>query len=152
MSVISLELAKRSDAEALAQISRRAFHSDADCGGKGEGGPPGYDSHQWQASIMRKAAYYKIQVDGKIAGGAIVFNKGHGHYYLGRVFLDPAYHRQGIGLEAMRLLYEQFPAAQKWTLETPPWNTRTRNFYLKLGFRVVKETRDDVFFEKVMSS
>ena len=151
MPGISLELADRSDAKVLAWISKRAFDTDVICGASSEGGPPGYDLPGWQAMIMRTARYFKILVDGEIVGGAIVFDKGRGHYDLGRIFLDPAHHRQGIGLAAMHLLFEQFPAAQQWTLETPPWNTRTRSFYHKLGFQIVKETQHDVFFKKVMS-
>ncbi len=93
----------------------------------------------------------KILVEGELAGGAIVYAQGQGRYYLGRVFLDPAMHRQGIGLAVMQLIFAHFPDACRWTLETPPWNTRTRNFYQRLGFQIVKETEEDLFFEKVMA-
>jgi RimJ/RimL family protein N-acetyltransferase len=39
----------------------------------------------------------------------------------------------------------------KSTLETPPWNIRTRAFYTKLGFRLVKETDEDLYFERTLS-
>ena len=148
MPVITLASADASDAEALAQISKRAFDSDVAVGAPGGGGPPGYDSPTWQTDMMGSASYFKILATGEIAGGAIVFPGQRGRIYLGRVFLDPRFHGQGIGLTAMRLLFEQFPEARKWVLETPTWNTRTRNFYLKIGFRLVKETQADLFFEK----
>ncbi len=150
MNEIKIMLADVSDAEALADVSKRAFHSDVNCGGIGEGGPPGYDSPQWQAMIMRKAKYYKIQLGEKTIGGAIVFSKGKSHFYLGRIFIDPAYHRKGIGTRAMDLVLKAFPSAKKWSLETPPWNSRTREFYSKRGFRKIGESKEDVFFEKVM--
>jgi ribosomal protein S18 acetylase RimI-like enzyme len=145
---VALVRAHVTDAEELARISREAFHSDTCCGGKGEGGPPGYDSAAWQARMMRiAAAYLRIEADGKTAGGLIVFRKGKGHCELGRIFLSPQYHRMGIGARAMRLMMDAFPECGKWTLETPPWNTRTRAFYIKLGFRIIGETGQDLFFE-----
>ena len=100
---------------------------------------------------MRSASLLKVLIEGVIAGGAVVFDMGEGHYCLGRVFLDPAYHKQGIGLVVTRSLIEQFPGARRRTLDTPPWNTRTRNFHLKLGFRIVRETEEDLFFERGIS-
>jgi ribosomal protein S18 acetylase RimI-like enzyme len=148
MGELGLDRAKPADADELAEISRRAFHSDVNCGGVGEGGPPGYDSPQWQKFIMGKGKYFKFLLDGKLIGGAIVFPQGRGHFHLGRIFLDPACHRKGLGTKAMRLVMEEFPSAEKWSLETPPWNTRTRAFYLQQGFRIVGETQDDLFLEK----
>jgi ribosomal protein S18 acetylase RimI-like enzyme len=150
MDEIEMVLAEPIDAEILANISKRAFHSDIICGGKGNGGPPGYDSPQWQSFIMNKSKYFKILLAKKIIGGVIVFIKGKGHYYLGRIFIDPSYHRKGIGTKAMQLVQSEFPLAHKWTLETPPWNSRTKEFYKKQGFQIIGENKEDVYFEKVM--
>lgn len=149
---LTLELAQPDDAAALADISRRAFETDSAVGGTGPGGPPGYDTAAWQRSMMTKAsAYWKLLLDGQLIGGAIVFSYPRGRYYLARLFLDPDYHRQGLGLRAMEALLAAYPEARVWRLETPPWNRRTRAFYKKLGFRVVRETAEDVFFQKTMS-
>jgi RimJ/RimL family protein N-acetyltransferase len=149
---LTLELAQPDDAAALADISRRAFETDSAVGGTGPGGPPGYDTAAWQRSMMTKAsAYWKLLLDGQLIGGAIVFSYPRGRYYLARIFLDPDYHRQGLGLRAMEALLAAYPEARVWRLETPPWNQRTRAFYKKLGFRVVRETAEDVFFQKTMS-
>lgn len=148
---VTLAPATGQDAECLTEISKRAFHSDITCGAQDKGGPPGYDSPAWQRAIMKQAtAYLMILVNNEIAGGAIVFAQGHGSFYLGRVFLDPAYHRQGLGLQAMELIQAYFPEARKWKLETPTWNTRTANFYQKLGFQLIKASDEDLFFEKKM--
>ena len=149
---LTLELAQPDDAAALADISRRAFETDSAVGGTGPGGPPGYDTAAWQRSMMTKAsAYWKLLLNGQLIGGAIVFSYPRGRYYLARIFLDPDYHRQGLGLRAMEALLAAYPEARVWRLETPPWNQRTRAFYKKLGFRVVRETAEDVFFQKTMS-
>lgn len=148
---VTIELARPGDATALADISRRAFETDTAVGLAEAGGPPGYDSAVWQRSMMTKAAaYWKVLLDGRLVGGAIVFAHPRGNYYLARIFLDPAYHRQGLGLQAMEAVLAHYPEAHTWRLETPPWNVRTRAFYEKLGFRVVRETEDDIFFQRTM--
>jgi ribosomal protein S18 acetylase RimI-like enzyme len=149
---LTLEPARPDDAAALADVSRRAFDTDAAVGGSGPGGPPGYDTAAWQRSMMTKAsAYWKVMLGDRLVGGAIVFSYPRGRYYLARIFLDPDFHRQGLGLRAMEALLAAYPEARVWRLETPPWNRRTRAFYEKLGFRVVRETAEDVFFQKTMS-
>ena len=152
MTMLTLEPARPDDAATLADISRRAFDSDATVGAPGPGGPPGYDSADWQRQIMSKAsAYWKVLLDGRIVGGAIIYTYPRGRTYLARVYLDPDYHRQGLGLRAMEALLAAYPEARVWRLETPPWNRRTRAFYEKLGFRVVRQTAEDVFYQKTMS-
>lgn len=148
---LRLELAGSEDAEALAEISKRSFESDVEVGLAKPGGPAGYASAKWQLEMMARAsAYWKILLDETLVGGAIVVSHPRGRYYLARIFLDPAVHRQGIGSRVMQLLFDAYPEARLWNLETPPWNTRTRAFYEKLGFEVVNETKTDVFFKKVM--
>ncbi len=146
---VTLAPASLPDAEGLTEISTRAFHSDITCGAPTKSGPPGYDSPAWQRAMMGQAtAYLKILVNDEMVGGAIIFNQGHGNFYLGRIFVDPAYHGQGVGTQAMVLLQAYFPAARKWKLETPTWNSRTTNFYQKLGFRLIRASDEDLFFEK----
>jgi RimJ/RimL family protein N-acetyltransferase len=151
MVEITLTEAIEDDAELLAQISASAFQSDLLCGAPEEGGPPGYNSPEWQQTAIKSAtAYLKIVLDGKIVGGLIVFARRDGSYELGRMFVDPRYHRQGIGLRAVEMLLARYPEAWKWTLDTLAWNVRTRNFYEKLGFVVVAEQDDLLFYEKVI--
>jgi ribosomal protein S18 acetylase RimI-like enzyme len=152
MIALRLELARPADAEELARISRRAFDSDVQCGASDPGGPPGYDSAEWQAEMIRRSsAYWKIVYDNEIMGGAIIFARPRGRYYLARMFLDPTYHRRGLGRRVMRMLLAEYPEARGWQLETPPWNTRTRPFYEALGFRVVRETTTDLVFRLDLS-
>ncbi|MBU0494541.1 MAG: GNAT family N-acetyltransferase, partial [Chloroflexi bacterium] len=144
--------ARAGDAEALARASKRAFDSDVVCGAQGPGGPPGYDSAEWQRKIMRMAQYFKIVQDGRIVGGVIVFAQGPRHYELGRIFVDPDAQNQGIGAQAFEFLWQEYPLAKKWTLGTPAWNRRTRHFYAKVGFvEVGMDGPDGIRFEKIIS-
>jgi GNAT superfamily N-acetyltransferase len=124
------------DAEVLAEISKRAFESDIDVGSTVKGGPRGYDS----VEIHRRDAtrewldYLKVLYDGKIVGGMRVYKMHSGHYEIMGVFVDPDYHRKGIGQKSFEIVMKMYPDAKKWTLDTPDWNIRTKNFYEKLGF------------------
>lgn len=124
------------DAEVLADISKRAFESDVDVGSTVKGGPMGYDS----VDVHRRDAmrdwldYLKVLFDGKIVGGMRVYKMHPGHYEIMGVFVDPYYHRKGIGKRSFEIVLEMYADAKKWTLDTPDWNIRTKNFYEKLGF------------------
>ena len=147
--MIRFEKARPKDAAALARISERAFHSDIHCGAPGLGGPPGYDSEQWQRKMMHVGDYYKILAGDQIVGGFIVLRKGPREYELGRIFVDPDHQNQEVGTQAMEFLWEEYPLAKRWTLDTPAWNRRTRHFYKKVGFAEVgSDPRGGILFEK----
>ena len=132
---VTLERAKEEDAERLADISKRAFHSDIDVGAPGkEGGPPGYDSPEFQVNLMRWCDYHKILYDGRIVGALIVAKRKAGHYECSRIFVDPEFHNQGIATRAFEMTWDMYKDAKVWTLGTPEWNVRTKHFYEKLGF------------------
>ena len=141
--------AKAADAEALALASKQAFDHDANYGAPGPGGPPGYDSTGWQKQMIRRADYYKIALEGRVAGGIIVFRAGVRHYELGRIFLAPEFQNQGIGTQAIAFLWETYPLAKLWTLGTPEWNHRNRHFYQKVGFvELGRDGHGGILFER----
>ncbi|UCG90575.1 MAG: GNAT family N-acetyltransferase [Candidatus Heimdallarchaeota archaeon] len=154
---IKIERAEKGDAEQLASISKRAFDSDAEVGGNGPGGPPGYDSPSFQLRFMRFMDYYKILLNENIVGGIFVSSGGKKHRVLERIFIDPPHHNKGIASQAMELLWEMYPQVQLWTLGTPEWNVRTRHFYEKLGFIQVGWEKGGpnwrgIWYQKVMDS
>ena len=141
--------AQLEDAEALARVSERAFHSDVHCGAPGLGGPPGYDSPEWQRKMMRLGQYYTITADSKVIGGIIVFPQAPREYNLGRMFVHPDFQDRGIGTQAFDFLWKEYPLAKRWTLGTPAWNRRTRHFYRKVGFEEIGEDpHEGVLFER----
>ncbi|MGY5880505.1 MAG: GNAT family N-acetyltransferase [Candidatus Thorarchaeota archaeon] len=137
MNLITIELAEPDDAERLADISKRAFDSDEEFGALGPGGPPGYDSSEHQKRMIENTSgdYLKILYDGKIVGGTTAYKISDSHYEIFNVFIDPDYHRKGIGKESFRLIMEKYPQAKRWTLDTPEWNVRTAAYYEHLGFK-----------------
>ncbi len=151
--MIDFSRARPSDAEQLARVSERAFHSDIHCGAPGMGGPPGYKSAEWQKRMMRAGQYYRITLDGQIVGGFIVFPKEPRCYELGRIFVDPDVQNQGIGTQAFEYMWKTYPLAKKWTLGTPEWNVRTRHFYAKVGFTEVGDDgHGGILFERRISA
>ncbi|TFF91759.1 GNAT family N-acetyltransferase [Candidatus Thorarchaeota archaeon] len=127
-----------SDAPKLARISKRAFESDIEVGAKTKGGPAGYDSvaHHKHHAESDYVDYLKILKKGEIVGGVRVFKADeNGKYDIWGLFVDPELHRQGIATKAMHLIMELYDDARLWTLDTPEWNRRTKQFYEeKFGF------------------
>ena len=137
MSKVSIQRAKPEDAEILADISKRAFDSDIEVGAPSQGGPPGYDSVEHHRKAIQETffEYLKILYDGKIVGGTSVLKIAEHHYEIFNVFIDPDYHRRGIGTQSFDLIKARYPEAKRWTLDTPMWNTRTKAYYEHLGFK-----------------
>ncbi|MHA2494299.1 MAG: GNAT family N-acetyltransferase [Candidatus Hodarchaeales archaeon] len=135
---VSIKRARDDEAVILANICKEAFHTDVETGMFPEpakpGGPPGYDSPDFQKFIMSVMKYYKILLNDKIIGG-LFFDIGNAeHYVLERIFVSPAYHNRGAGMRAIELAHEKHPEAKIWTLGTPKWNPRTQHFYEKCGY------------------
>ncbi len=132
------------DAEILADISKRAFESDVDVGSSVKAVTQllnirdirGYDTVAEQKRDAQSdwLDYLKVLYDGTIVGGMRVYKMNKGHYEIMGFFIDPDYHRRGIGKKSFEIILEMYPDAKQWTLDTPDWNMRTKNFYEKLGF------------------
>lgn len=146
---VTFERATVADVAVLTAIEKRTFDDDSQKFlGKETGGPPGYDSEEWNRNMLRRAHYLKILADGQVVGGMIVLDLRHGHFELGRIWIDPDYQNLGIGGKALAYIEEAFPQATRWTLDTPTWATRNRYFYAKHGYREVREDGEGVYFEK----
>jgi len=131
---VRIEPAEEEDSEELARISKRAFETDVDVGAPNLGGPPGYDSPEFQSWAMGVMEYHNIRLDDELVGGIIADTRGGDHGVMERIFVDPERHRRGIGGRAAELLLGLHPEVRIWTLGTPEWNVRTKEFYEGLGF------------------
>ena len=155
---ITIQRAKVQDAATLTNICKSAFHSDVDFGAEGAGGPPGYDSIEWNSRSITSnyVHYYKILDDERIVGGFMSGLRCEGYHVCERIFVDPDCQHTGLGLRAFNLIWDKYPEAQLWTLGTPEWNIRTKNFYEKLGFIQIGFTYEvpdwrGRFYEKQMT-
>ncbi len=137
MISVTLEPAAVEDAATLTEISRRSFDDDAVAWRGGRGGPPGYDSIEWQSKQILRGGYFRILENGRIVGGAIVTPFEDGVMELSRIYVDTDRQNAGIGRQAMHLIHALFPAAKAWQLDTPEWAVRNHYFYESLGYRRV---------------
>jgi ribosomal protein S18 acetylase RimI-like enzyme len=123
------------DAPALTELQIHIFDADARrfCGG-----PPGYDSVEWQIKMMRRGHYYKILSGERIIGGFLVLRLGPSRFELSRIWIDPKFQSRGIGTLALEFLEDNYPA-RRWTLDTPSWAARSQHFYEKMGYCKIGE-------------
>lgn len=151
---LAIQRAISEDASVLTETCKRAFDSDLEFGSPGPGGPPGYDSLDWNMSIINNQylQYYKILSGVDIVGGFIVGDRGFDYQVCERIWLDPEHMRKGFGTRVFKLVWELYPSAELWVLGTPEWNTRTNPFYQSLGFVQIGKTHDyswdGIYYEK----
>lgn len=151
---VTLQFAEIEDGEVLTDTCKRAFESDAEFGAPGPGGPPGYDSLEWNIDKIknRYLQYYKILDGSEIVGAFIVGDRGPNYQVCERIWIDPNQMRKGLGTKSFDLVWEKYPAAELWVLGTPEWNTRTNPFYQSIGFVQIGKTHehswDGIFYEK----
>ena len=151
MNAIAFEHAAEKDLEEIIQISIRSFHSDITAGADMLKGPPGYDSMEFHREMLAEStAFYKIFLNRKTVGAFWFIEKENHTACLYRIFVDPDYHRHGIGLKAFNFLCETYPGIKIWQLKTPKWNKRTPAFYKKAGFEISNQTDRFYFFEKAI--
>jgi GNAT superfamily N-acetyltransferase len=155
---ITVTRAQVEDDEILTETCKRAFDSDSEVGSPGPGGPPGYDSVEWNLRRIknRYLQYYKILKGGNIVGGFIAGDRGPGYHVCERIWVDPDHIRKGIGSRVFEIVWEGYPSADLWAVGTPDWNTRTNPFYQKLGFVQIGKTHEYAswsgnYYEKKMS-
>ncbi|MHA1903221.1 MAG: GNAT family N-acetyltransferase [Candidatus Thorarchaeota archaeon] len=154
---ITIRRADVEDAEILTETCKRAYDSDSEVGAPGPGGPPGYDSLEWNISRIknRYLQYYNILKGDQIVGGFIVGDRGPGYQVCERIWVDPDYMRKGIGARTFELIWEKYPSADLWALGTPEWNVRSNPFYQKIGFVQIGTTHENtwngIYYEKKIS-
>jgi predicted acetyltransferase len=140
------------DAKELTAISIDAFHTDfTEAGRKTMGGPPGYDSIEFHKKMIKESTqFYKILIGSSIIGGFWFIQKNSKSAYLYRIFVDPKFHHKGAGLQAFEFLFQSIPNIKFWSLKAPVWNTRTLNFYKKVGFEITEKSDKFSFFAKTI--
>ncbi|MCK5151507.1 MAG: GNAT family N-acetyltransferase [Candidatus Thorarchaeota archaeon] len=154
LAEITIKKAEIKDADILTETCKKSYDSDSEVGAPGPGGPPGYDSLDWNLDKIknRYLQYHKILNGDEIVGGFIVGDRGPGYQVCERIWVDPDYMRKGIGARTFHLILDTYPSADLWALGTPEWNTRTNPFYQKIGFVQIGTTHEHswngVYYEK----
>ena len=146
--------AKPEDAPELTRICKIAFDDlSLRTLGNVEGGPPGYDSVEYQLERIGSTPYLKIVLYEKLIGGIILYKKENGHILLGRIWITPAQRNKGIGTKALQHLEKSFPT-KKRSLETPTYAKGNHHFYEKMGYikkGIVPDIPEPLYlYEKIM--
>ena len=142
--------AKKDQITLLTKISKEAFDTDIFVGSDEIGGPPGYDSLEWYYKMQESGNLYSFFKNEKLIGGAVLITDRNNPkiLYVGRIFIDSKYHRQGYGLKLIDDIETAYPNIKYIRLETPIWNVRTNAFYKKCGFVEMFKNNESIFFEK----
>lgn len=126
--------AEREQIEKIVEMSKRAFLSDIFVGGSEAGGPPEYDSVKWHEQMRKDRHLFQAVEEGMLIGAAILFwHEIAKVLYVGRIFVDDAYHKKGYGMSLMNCVEHIYPQAKEICLETPIWNVRTNSFLRNWG-------------------
>ena len=135
----------------LVRISKEAFDTDISVGAQEPGGPPDYDSVEWHVQMAKEGHLFKATVEENIVGGALLFFDEQKQWlYVGRIFIDSRYHRQGYGAELTELVESVYPDAKAVFLDTPLWNVRTNAFYQRLDYQKYKQDDEFAYYQKTL--
>lgn len=87
---------------------------------------------------IKEGIAYRIIVDGRKVGGAVVHTFGSiGELDL--LFIIPSEHTKGIGTVAWNLIEKIHPQIERWETMTPYFEKRNIHFYInKCGFKIVE--------------
>lgn len=153
MVIEKVDVKDTKEIESIVEMSKFAFLTDINVGGKKGDCPPNYDSLVWHKQMADEGHLYKAMTDHKLVGGAILFlDEKTKCLYVGRIFIDCVFQNKGYGIELMESIEAYFPTVKQIDLDTPSWNVRTNSFYKKLGYSVAKEEDGFVYYRKDLNN
>ena len=146
---MKLENAEKSNVKTIVSISKRAFETDVNVGGAVGDYPPEYDSFSWYEEMREEGHLFQAVEEDTVVGGAILFlSEDEEELYVGRIFIDSAYHKKGFGISLMHLVENLYPKVKEINLDTPIWNIRTNSFYRKLNYIEIKQEDGLIYYRK----
>ena len=99
-------------------------------------------TRQWQCAEVRIITLGNDEV------GWLQTTAADDTIFLGQLYLDGRFQRQGIGSCAMRLLIEEAASTQKAVALTVVKINPARRFYERLGFRVTHEDQHKLYMRR----
>lgn len=127
------------DVETLIALQNQSFLADRERFGfsTGYGHTP-----EGMAGLLLTSQGYLI-LEGEVPVGNILCRQvGPEAHHLISLCVLPQYQGRGIGGQALAFLDARYPAARRWTLETPAEQERNLHFYQKHGYRPTDTYRD----------
>lgn len=146
---MKLESVEKHNVKTIVSISKRAFETDVNVGGAVGDYPPEYDSYSWHEQMRKEGHLFQAVEEDTVVGGAILFlSEDEEKLYVGRIFIDSAYHKKGFGISLMQLVENLYPKVKEINLDTPIWNIRTNSFYRKLNYIEIKQEDGFIYYRK----
>jgi len=104
-----------------------------------------YDSQLLKSQLQNPSIQFLIakSTNDKIVG-VINANQDEGVLYINRLYVDPDFQSQGIGIRLIDEMTDKFPSAKKTVLEVVEKNTRSIKFYLKNGFSIIGKNKSQI--------
>jgi Acetyltransferases, including N-acetylases of ribosomal proteins len=131
-----IETADINDAEAILQLQRAAFQSEAQLYNDFEISPLTETLSQLKA-LFDNHVFLKATIDGRIVG-SVRANINNGSCHIGRLIVDPQYQNQGIGTQLLAEIERKYPACRRFELFTGIKSQRNIRLYEKAGYRAFK--------------
>ena len=104
-----------------------------------------YDSQLLKSQLQNPSIQFLIakSTNDKIVG-VINAKQDEGVLYINRLYVDPDFQSQGIGIRLIDEMTDKFPSAKKTILEVVEKNTRSIKFYLKNGFSIIGKNKSQI--------
>ena len=104
-----------------------------------------YDSQLLKSQLQNPSIQFLIakSTNDKIVG-VINAKQDEGVLYINRLYVDPDFQSQGIGIRLIDEMTDKFPSAKKTVLEVVEKNTRSIKFYLKNGFSIIGKNKSQI--------
>ena len=136
------ELAAARDIDALYDLQRRAFESEAEMIGS-RNVPALLESRAKNRADFANWTVLVRRDDGGKIVGAVRFRREDDHVEIGRLMVAPEHRRQGVATELMRAA-EEYSRGGVFELYTCTKSWINLRLYEKLGYRTFKEERGEL--------
>jgi ribosomal protein S18 acetylase RimI-like enzyme len=131
-----IKTAEVSDAEAILQLQRTAYQSEAKIYNDFEI-PPLTETLSQLKALFPSHTFLKATVDGKIVG-SVRANIHNGSCHIGRLIVDPNYQNRGIGTQLLAEIERKYPACRRFELFTGIKSQKNICLYEKAGYKAFK--------------
>jgi GNAT superfamily N-acetyltransferase len=136
-----IEIAKRDDAEAILQLQRLAYQSEAELYQDWDIPPLKESLEELLAEFDRQIFLKAFYDDLPCIVGSVRARFQDNTCCIGRLIVHPRFERRGIGSALMRQIELHFPQAQRFELFTGHRSSRNLLFYQRLGYVPFRQQR-----------